>query len=104
MIIKNIIKFIFCILVSLFIFGVLYIVIIGSKISAMINMQVIIYSILSIIAVILTWFLSFIKINFKYKLTIFLVLLVWILLTNYLPTVKMQINNDFCIDSGICNN
>lgn len=104
MIIKNIIKFIFCILVSLFIFGVLYIVITGSKISAMINMQVIIYSIFSIITVILTWFLSFIKINFKYKLTIFLVLLVWILLTNYLPTVKMQINNDFCIDSGICNN
>lgn len=104
MIITNTIKFIFCILVTLFIFSILHIVITGSKVASMVNMQVVIYTIFSIAIVILTWILSFIKINFKYKLSIFLILLIWILTTNYLPTIKMQINNDFCIDSGFCLN
>lgn len=104
MIITNTIKFIFCILVTLFIFSILYIVITGSKVSSIVNMQVVIYTIFSIAIVILTWILSFIKINFKYKLSIFLILLIWILATNYLPTIKMQINNDFCIDIGFCLN
>lgn len=104
MIITNTIKFIFCILVTLFIFSILNIVITGSKVASMVNMQVVIYTIFSIAIVILTWILSFIKINFKYKLSIFLILLIWILTTNYLPIIKIQINNDFCIDSGFCLN
>ena len=99
MLIKNVIKWLFCISITLFIIDILYIAFVGAKISANIDLQILAYTVISIFTIILTWTLSFIKIKPKYKLLMGLLLVLWILSTNYLPSVKTQINNDFCIDT-----
>ena len=100
MLIKNVIKWLFCITITLFILDILYIALIGAKISANMDLQILAYTVISILTIILTWTLSFVKIKPKFKLLIALSLVIWILSTNYLPSVKTQINNDFCIDTG----
>ncbi len=104
MLIKNVIKWLFCISITLFIIDILYIAFVGAKISANIDLQILAYTVISIFTIILTWTLSFIKIKPKYKLLMGLLLVLWILSTNYLPSVKTQINNDFCIDTEKCEN
>lgn len=104
MLIKNVIKWLFCILITCFILYILCIVLVGAKISANMDLQILAYTVISIFTIILTWTLSFIKIKPKYKLLMGLLLVLWILSTNYLPSVKTQINNDFCIDTEKCEN
>ena len=104
MLIKNVIKWLFCISITLFILDIIYIAFVVAKISDYIHLSIFVYTFFFIFIIILTWTLSFIKIKPKYKLLMGLLLVLWILSTNCLPPVKTQINNDFCIDTGKCKN
>lgn len=64
--------------------------------------QIIIYVGLGIFIIFSIWINSFLKTTRKFKLICFILFIIWIFSFKILPSVMYQINEDTCIDTGIC--
>lgn len=106
--IKNIsiyfIKINFCIILSIFILYINFIVLVNASIAKRLDWQIVLYILFSAITFLSIWILSFARIKFKKKFAVSLFFIMWLLLSKFLPNIQKQIDNDFCIDTGICKN
>lgn len=64
--------------------------------------QIILYIGLGIFLILSTWINSFFKTAVKFKLVCLSLCIIWLFSFKILPSVMYQINEDTCIDEGIC--
>lgn len=98
----NFIKIIFSLIVSLFILYMNFIIIINASGTKIFDWQIVLYVLFSIFVLLLIWILAFTKIGFSKKIILSLFFIIWLILPKILPNVMRQIDNDFCLDTGIC--
>lgn len=64
--------------------------------------QLLLYTIISILVLLGTWLIAFIKISKKVKIIYALVFFIWLFSPKIFPSVMKQLDFDSCIDTGIC--
>lgn len=98
---------IFCTMFSLYIMFFLFIVLLHSFFTDNgFDIQIVLYTILSVALIIGFWSLIFIKIKLIFKVLIFLLLLIiqlnYLEISMFIPSVKKIFDMELCIDMGIC--
>lgn len=106
LILKNIIitavKLLFCLIFTLMVGYSIALIGFGSYTIKNFDWQITIYVILGIFIIFSLWINAFLKTTRKYKLICFILFIIWIFSFKILPSVMYQINEDSCIDTGIC--
>ncbi len=93
-----ILKIIVLLFIIIFILGTNFVVLSISKDN--ITWQIGLYTLISIFIAPLTFYLLFIKANFKTKAMLSLFFLIWLMLPRIMPDVMKAINIDSCLDLG----
>lgn len=107
LILKNIIiiaiKLLFCLIFTLMVgYSIALIGFSSFTTKENVDWQIILYVGLGIFLILSIWINSFFKTTRKFKLSCLILFVIWIFSFKILPSVMHQINEDSCIDTGIC--
>ena len=94
----NLIKFLFCLILSLYISSISFY---GA--SNKIDWQVILFLIFSAFVFGLIWYIAFSIIELKKKVILSLIFIVWLFSPKIIPSVKYAFDFDSCMDIGVCS-
>lgn len=98
-IILVVLKILFCLVFTLFCLGCLITVSTKNGSDGQINF----YIWLSLLLPIFTWLIFFMKTGKIVKIVYLIILIIYFSSANFLPSVKYQFDEDFCLDSAICS-